>query len=78
MSIKNSVLIFAVVVAAFAGGVVATSLSDRMSGLGASPAEAPERSIEQTRTPASGLPQAGTLPDLSGVAERAIQASVNI
>ena len=80
MSIKNSVLISAVVVAAFAGGVVATSLSDRMSGVGASPSSAPEPAaeIEQARTAASGLPPAGSLPDLSAVAERAIQASVNI
>jgi serine protease Do len=76
---NRTVLTLAAVFVAFTGGMVMSRVSDReplraMNGAGVSAVD-----LAQTRGPAnSAAPLAAALPDLSAVAERAIQASVNI
>ena len=76
MSFRNSIGSVMVVLLAFASGVVVSNAVERKSIGEAS--SVVDLAPDQTRTnPQSSLPQ-GTLPDLSAVAERAVQASVNI
>jgi S1-C subfamily serine protease len=80
MSLKNSVLSAAALSVAFAGGVVATRVTDRNSGVEAQAAPSATAQAPATvarSTAARGL-TAAPLPDLSEVAAQAIQASVNI
>jgi serine protease Do len=70
MSLRKTLFAAAVLAAGFAGGLV---VSGRMSMTSPSVATTPP---DQAR-PAS-FPSTGALPDLTAVAERAIQASVNI
>lgn len=78
MSFRNSIGSVMVVLLAFASGVVVSNAVERRapdeSGLVDLSADAAPR---QTRSSAAPAP-AAVLPDLSGVAERAVQASVNI
>ncbi len=78
MSLRSSVLSVAALLAAFAGGVVASRVGDRDSDLAAQALSGPGPEQAATRQAAPSLPAAGVLPDLSAVAERAVQASVNI
>jgi S1-C subfamily serine protease len=67
-------IVFAVPLVAL-GSIIGLLVTDRVS---TRPSETtPQRTAAPAQTRAS-LPPAGTLPDLSDVAERAIQASVNI
>jgi serine protease Do len=77
MSFRTSVLSVAALSVAFAGGVVASRVIDRESGVEArndSTAQAP--AAPQTRPTINS--RAAALPDLSDVAELAVRASVNI
>ncbi len=78
MSFRRTMLSSAALLIAFAGGVVVSRVADRDTSLAAA-GEAPlGASPDQARPAASVVPAAPALPDLSGVAERAVQASVNI
>lgn len=73
---RNVVLTTAALVVAFAGGIVMSRVTDREQPLVATPPAPVPLASEQARQ--SPGPALAGLPDLSSVAERAIQASVNI
>ena len=75
MSVRSTLLSSVALVTAFAAGVGVTRMTSRESDLSAASKPAVAGRFEpQARTNAA----AGQLPDLSSIAERAIQASVNI
>jgi len=81
----RNVFTLAAVFVAFAGGMVMSRVNDRAEDLEVTDGtalHAPAANLSQARTPSTpaGLAGAGAagLPDLSSIAERAIQASVNI
>jgi S1-C subfamily serine protease len=80
MSLKNSVLSAAALSVAFAGGVVASRVTDRNSGVEAqaAPSAMAQGPASAARNTAARGLTAAPLPDLSEVAAQAIQASVNI
>ena len=73
---RNVVLTTAALVVAFATGIATSRVTDREQPLVATLPASADLASEQAR-PASAAAMTG-LPDLSSVAERAIQASVNI
>lgn len=76
---NRTVLTLAAVFVAFTSGMVMSRVTDRDAPLSAdSGAGVSAVDLAQTRTANSAAPLAAGLPDLSAVAERAIQASVNI
>jgi len=78
MSLRKTLFVIGLLIAGFAGGLVVSGRMSVTSPGAAEPAPAPPQgrpaSIPGAVNPASSL----VLPDLSSVAERAIQASVNI
>jgi S1-C subfamily serine protease len=74
MTTERKLVATAAVAVAFASGVLLSRTIDRRVTLTADPPEQTAGAPAQSRTVAS----AGGLPDLSGIAERGIQASVNI
>jgi S1-C subfamily serine protease len=83
MSMTKTVAALALVTAGFAGGVAVSSRTGAeappSSAAPAIPAEAEQAGTPAAaQQPAATLPAAGTLPDLSSVAENALKVSVNI
>src|SRR5262245_31627063 len=79
MSLRNSVLSATALLVAFAGGVVASRVTDRSEAAQAQPDSQTPVTPQTTSRPPLGRAAAGAaLPDLSAVAEQAVQASVNI
>ena len=76
MALRTGFFVSVAIGAAFGAGIVVSNLAERASDVVA--AEPATITSEQARSAAAALPAAGALPDLSKVAERAIQASVNI
>jgi serine protease Do len=74
MTIERKFAATAVVAVAFASGAVLSRTIDRRMTLTADPPQQTAAAPAQSR----GMSGAAVLPDLSGVAERGIQASVNI
>jgi len=78
MSIRRSLAASVALVVAFAGGVVVTKVADQTGAMAPGPEPAPSADPQGRPAARAALPAAGALPDLSSVAERAIEASVNI
>src|SRR3989304_5284773 len=78
MSVRNTMLSSLALVVAFAGGAVVTRVTGSDAPRPAFVADPAAPVVDQAKPAPAGLPAFSPLPALSNVAERAIQASVNI
>jgi len=78
MSLRKTLFVVGVLIAGFAGGLVVSGRMSTTSSSTAAPAAPALQARPASMPGAINPPSSAALPDLSSVAERAIQASVNI
>jgi S1-C subfamily serine protease len=78
MALRKTLFVVGVLIAGFAGGLVVSGRMSTTSSSTAAPAAPAPQARPASMPGAINPPSSAALPDLSSVAERAIQASVNI